>query len=43
MGLAYTFFRVFGYVPNNLLAIKIKNLDRYMAKNWTSIEIQFKI
>ena len=31
------------HTPNNLLVTKIKNLDGHVAKNWTSIEIQFRI
>ena len=34
---------VYVFVPNNSLAMKIKNLDEHMAKNWSSIEIQFRI
>ena len=34
---------VYAFAFNNSLAMKIKNLDGHMAKNWSSIEIQFKI
>ena len=31
------------FAPNNLLATKVKNLDGYLAENWTPIEILFRI
>ena len=31
------------FVPNNLLATKIKNLVGHLAENWIPIEIQFRI
>ena len=30
------------FIPNNLLTIKIKNLDGHVAKNGTPIKIQFR-
>ena len=29
------------FPPNNSLAIKMKNLDKHIMKNWTPIEIQY--
>ena len=31
------------FAPNNSFATKIKNLDIHVVKNWTPIEIQFRI
>ena len=38
-----TGFKFFGFAPNNSLAKKVKKLDGHVAKNWTPIEIQFRI
>ena len=39
----YIYINSLVFAPNNSLTTKFKNLDGHMVKNWTLIEIKFRI